>query len=95
MNQTAKKGEESALFECKNLSVNLVSLFALHLMHCPVKALTFLQGCQRKKKEKAEFGHLLLLLKFSTEKNQTALQSCWWCSRKGKCQYIYNKSKYM
>lgn len=53
MNQTAKKGEESALFECKNLSVNLVSLFALHLMHCPVKALTFLQGCQRKKKRKS------------------------------------------
>ena len=95
MNQTAKKREESVLFECKNFSVNLVSLFALHLMHCPVKALTFLQGCQRKKKKKQNLVISLLLLKFSTEKNQTALQSCWWCSQKGKCQYIYNKSKYM
>ena len=44
MNQTAKKREESVVFELENFSVNLVSLFALHLMHCPVKALTFLQG---------------------------------------------------
>ena len=48
-----------------------------------------------KKKKKQNLVISLLLLKFSTEKNQTAFQHCWWYSWKGEYQHIYNKIEYM